>query len=43
MVTNGGKKAFNEIGECELFTIEAHLNLHSMANIVALKDMDDVP
>ena len=43
MVTNGGNKAFNDIGEYEIFTIEAHLNLHSMANIVALKDMVDVP
>ena len=42
MVTNGGNKAFNEIGEYELFPIEAHFNLHSMANIVALKVMADV-
>ena len=37
MVTNGGKKAFNEIGEYGLFPIEAHSNIHSMANIVSLK------
>ena len=43
VVTNSGNKAFNEIGKYELFTIEEHLNLHLMAKIVALKDMDDVP
>ena len=39
VVTNGGNKAFDEIGEFEIFPIKAHFNLHSMANIVALKDM----
>ena len=43
VVTNGGNKSFNEIGEYELFPIEAHFNLYSMDNIVVLKDMDDVP
>ena len=43
MVTNGRNKAFNEIGEYGLFPIEVHFNLNSMANIVALKDMSDVP
>ena len=36
------KKAFNEIGECKLFPIEENFNIHSMANIIALKDLDDV-
>ena len=43
VLNNGGNKSFNGIGEYELFTIEAHLNLHSMANIVAIKDMAYVP
>ena len=43
VVTNGGTESFNEIGEYELFPIEAHFNLHSMDNSVALKDMADVP
>ena len=42
VVTNCGNKAFNKIGDNELFPIEAHFNLHSMANIVALKDMANV-
>ena len=42
VLTNGGNKSFNEIGKYEPFPIEAQLNLHSMENIVALKDMADV-
>ena len=42
VVTNGEKKAFNEIGKYELFPIEAQFNLHSMANTISLKDMDNV-
>ena len=34
VVTNGGNKAFNEIGKYYLFPIEAHFNLHSMANYI---------
>ena len=40
---NGGNKLFNEIGEYGLFPIEVHFNLHSMSNIVMLKDVSDVP
>ena len=43
VVTNGGNKAFNEIGNCELFPIEEHFNIHPMAHIVALKYTPDVP
>ena len=43
VVTSGGNKEFNEIGEYEISPIEAHFNLHPMANTVALKDMSDVP
>ena len=43
VVTNSGNRAFNEIGEYELLPIQAHHNLHSIANIVALKDTADVP
>ena len=43
VVKNGGNKAFNEIGEYGLFPIEAHFNLHTMAKMVALKDMTNVP
>ena len=42
VVTNGGNRSFNEIGKYEIFPIEAHFNLHSMYNIVALKDMANV-
>ena len=43
VVTNGGNKVFNEICEYEIFPIESHFNLHSMANIIAFKGMADVP
>ena len=43
VVTNCGNKAFNEIGEYEIFPIETHFNLNSMAKIIALKDMAAVP
>ena len=43
VVTNGGTESFNEIGEYELFPIEAHFNLHSMDNSVGLKYMANVP
>ena len=37
------KQSINEIDEYELFTIKAHFNLHAMARIVAIKDMENVP
>ena len=43
VVFNGENKTLNEISEYELFTIEAHFNLHSIANIVALMGVADVP
>ena len=43
VVTNSEHKAFIEIGDDELFAIEAHFNLHSNENIISLKDMADVP
>ena len=43
VVTNNGNKALNEIGKYEIFPINVHFNLHSMANIFALKDMANVP
>ena len=43
VVTNSGRKSFNEIGKYELFPVEAHFNLKSMSNIVALKDTANVP
>ena len=42
-VTNGVNKEFNKIGDYDLFPIKLHFNMHSMSNIVALKDISNVP
>ena len=43
VVTNGGNKSFDRIGNYELFPIEANFSIHSMVNIIAIKDMANVP
>ena len=41
--TNGGTIVYDEIGELTLFPLTVHVNDSSLANILSLKDLLDVP
>ena len=43
VLTNGGGKRFTKMGKCSFLPLSVHLNEDSMANIIAFKDMVNIP
>ena len=43
VVTNGGRQLFEHIGTLNLLPLDVHFNAFSMANILYLKDVADLP
>ena len=43
VVTNGGELSYDQIGDLKLLPIQAYYNENSIANIVSLKQVGDIP
>ena len=43
LVTNGGSMSFDTIGTLNLFPLPVHVNVHSMANILSLRNVCNLP